>query len=74
MKNEVKRKYLVPCCSNVIVQEDYSLLAGSVHVTVNKDSSNDQGWDYDNRSEGTPNQNGSNPDDSWFGTTSEVAP
>jgi len=50
------------------------LLVESIHVTVNKDSSNDQNWGSENRYEGVPNKVGSNPDDSWFGTKNEVAP
>ena len=57
-----------------MVQAECPLLTGSIHVTVNENSSNEQNWDNDNRYEGIPHKNGSNPDDSWFGTTSEVAP
>ena len=50
------------------------MLVESIHVTVNKDSSNDQNWGNDSQVEGVPNKVGNNPDDSWFGTKNEVAP
>ena len=73
-KKKLKKEYFAPWCTITMVQAECPLLTGSIHVTVNENSSNEQSWDNDNRFEGTPHKNGSNPDDSWFGTTSEVAP
>ena len=74
MKKKEKRGYIAPWCTIVAVQAEYSLLVESIHVTVNKDSSNDQNWGSENRYEGVPNKVGSDPDDCWFGTKNEVAP
>ena len=56
------------------MQTEYFLLAGSVHVTINEGSSNIQDWGSDGRTEGIPHKSGTDPDDSWFGTKTEVAP
>ncbi len=74
MKKKEKRGYISPLCTIVAVQAEYSVLVESIHVTVNKDSSNNQNWANDSQSQGIPNKVGSNPDDSWFGTKDEVAP
>ncbi len=74
MEKQERRGYIAPWCTIVVVQTDYSLLVESIHVTVNKDSSNNLNWASESQSQGIPNKVGSNPDDSWFGTKDEVAP
>lgn len=73
MKKKEKR-YVAPQCTSTTMQTEYFLLAGSVHVNINESSSNIQNWGSDGRTEGIPHKSGTDPDDSWFGTKTEVAP
>ena len=57
-KKKLKREYFAPWCTITMVQAECPLLTGSIHVTVNENSSNEQNWDNDNRFEGTPHKNG----------------
>lgn len=73
MKKKEKR-YVTPQCTSTTMQTEYFLLAESVHVNINGSSSNIQGWGSDGRTGGRPHKSGTDPDDSWFGTKTEVAP
>jgi hypothetical protein len=70
-----KKTYVAPWCEVISLKDETHLLSQSIHVTANKDSSNEQNWDNETTHAGTPHSNGAGRlDDSWFGTKDEVAP